>query len=144
MKYLFTWAKQHSIRTFLLLTPLQIIFACFYLNTGAWLYLNSSKSLSILKEYSVTTAVFDSKPKRHFKKKKSKRKRQSWRKKIKKRLHTLKRDTFSTRDIILFFAAILLIISIIVTFIWALFNGCLLYTSPSPRDATLSRMPSSA
>ena len=23
-------------------------------------------------------------------------------------------------------------------------NGCLLYTSPSPRDATLSRMPSSA
>ena len=26
----------------------------------------------------------------------------------------------------------------------ALFNRCLLYTSPSPRDATLSRMPSSA
>ena len=25
-----------------------------------------------------------------------------------------------------------------------LFSGCLLYTSPSPRDATLSRMPSSA
>ena len=24
------------------------------------------------------------------------------------------------------------------------YNGCLLYTSPSPRDATLSRMPSSA
>ena len=24
------------------------------------------------------------------------------------------------------------------------FYGCLLYTSPSPRDATLSRMPSSA
>ena len=24
------------------------------------------------------------------------------------------------------------------------FDGCLLYTSPSPRDATLSRMPSSA
>ena len=24
------------------------------------------------------------------------------------------------------------------------FSGCLLYTSPSPRDATLSRMPSSA
>ena len=24
------------------------------------------------------------------------------------------------------------------------FNNCLLYTSPSPRDATLSRMPSSA
>ena len=23
-------------------------------------------------------------------------------------------------------------------------DGCLLYTSPSPRDATLSRMPSSA
>ena len=28
------------------------------------------------------------------------------------------------------------------TFCWA--NNCLLYTSPSPRDATLSRMPSSA
>ena len=27
---------------------------------------------------------------------------------------------------------------------WSLGNGCLLYTSPSPRDATLSRMPSSA
>ena len=26
----------------------------------------------------------------------------------------------------------------------AVFMGCLLYTSPSPRDATLSRMPSSA
>ena len=25
-----------------------------------------------------------------------------------------------------------------------IFNPCLLYTSPSPRDATLSRMPSSA
>ena len=25
-----------------------------------------------------------------------------------------------------------------------IFNNCLLYTSPSPRDATLSRMPSSA
>ena len=27
---------------------------------------------------------------------------------------------------------------------WWTFGGCLLYTSPSPRDATLSRMPSSA
>ena len=27
---------------------------------------------------------------------------------------------------------------------WMVFNTCLLYTSPSPRDATLSRMPSSA
>ena len=27
---------------------------------------------------------------------------------------------------------------------WKLFDACLLYTSPSPRDATLSRMPSSA
>ena len=26
----------------------------------------------------------------------------------------------------------------------AMAQGCLLYTSPSPRDATLSRMPSSA
>ena len=28
--------------------------------------------------------------------------------------------------------------------IWAVTKTCLLYTSPSPRDATLSRMPSSA
>ena len=27
---------------------------------------------------------------------------------------------------------------------WKQIKGCLLYTSPSPRDATLSRMPSSA
>ena len=27
---------------------------------------------------------------------------------------------------------------------WTKFSNCLLYTSPSPRDATLSRMPSSA
>ena len=27
---------------------------------------------------------------------------------------------------------------------WEAINTCLLYTSPSPRDATLSRMPSSA
>ena len=27
---------------------------------------------------------------------------------------------------------------------WARFNDCLLYTSPSPRDGLLSRMPSSA
>ena len=26
----------------------------------------------------------------------------------------------------------------------AIYNGCLLYTSPSPRDGLLSRMPSSA
>ena len=31
-----------------------------------------------------------------------------------------------------------------VAHIKASFNNCLLYTSPSPRDATLSRMPSSA
>ena len=30
------------------------------------------------------------------------------------------------------------------TFPGGLYNHCLLYTSPSPRDATLSRMPSSA
>ena len=29
-------------------------------------------------------------------------------------------------------------------FAWYCYSGCLLYTSPSPRDATLSRMPSSA
>ena len=28
--------------------------------------------------------------------------------------------------------------------VWGLFWGCLLYTSPSPRDRTRSRMPSSA
>ena len=27
---------------------------------------------------------------------------------------------------------------------WIMINGCLLYTSPSPRDCLLSRMPSSA
>ena len=35
-----------------------------------------------------------------------------------------------------------------ITYIWTqegwLYLACLLYTSPSPRDATLSRMPSSA
>ena len=31
-----------------------------------------------------------------------------------------------------------------VTFVETKVNDCLLYTSPSPRDATLSRMPSSA
>ena len=30
------------------------------------------------------------------------------------------------------------------TFNWDIYHSCLLYTSPSPRDATLSRMPSSA
>ena len=29
-------------------------------------------------------------------------------------------------------------------YFWCSVNSCLLYTSPSPRDATLSRMPSSA
>jgi len=29
-------------------------------------------------------------------------------------------------------------------FVFVLYSDCLLYTSPSPRDATLSRMPSSA
>ena len=31
-----------------------------------------------------------------------------------------------------------------VTVISSEFNGCLLYTSPSPRDSVVSRMPSSA
>ena len=30
------------------------------------------------------------------------------------------------------------------TKLWNLLNSCLLYTSPSPRDKTVSRMPSSA
>ena len=33
---------------------------------------------------------------------------------------------------------------LIMRFPQAVLDGCLLYTSPSPRDATLSRMPSSA
>ena len=32
----------------------------------------------------------------------------------------------------------------ILAFMWSGVFACLLYTSPSPRDATLSRMPSSA
>ena len=37
------------------------------------------------------------------------------------------------------------IISVLAIFmIWGAFTGCLLYTSPSPRDGLLSRMPSSA
>ena len=35
-------------------------------------------------------------------------------------------------------------VAVAVGFKMGLFNICLLYTSPSPRDATLSRMPSSA
>ena len=31
-----------------------------------------------------------------------------------------------------------------ITYAHFIYNPCLLYTSPSPRDATLSRMPSSA
>ena len=33
---------------------------------------------------------------------------------------------------------------VLAALVWAGINTCLLYTSPSPRDATLSRMPSSA
>ena len=32
----------------------------------------------------------------------------------------------------------------LVDYLYTKYNNCLLYTSPSPRDATLSRMPSSA
>ena len=35
-------------------------------------------------------------------------------------------------------------LKISITFTCTLYADCLLYTSPSPRDATLSRMPSSA
>ena len=55
---------------------------------------------------------------------------------------------FSPHDDSAFFAAtLLLLISLILFFIKEVFRQgvfCLLYTSPSPRDATLSRMPSSA
>ena len=34
--------------------------------------------------------------------------------------------------------------STLMNIIYGLYQPCLLYTSPSPRDATLSRMPSSA
>ena len=37
-----------------------------------------------------------------------------------------------------------ILITQICKFIWRLFKLCLLYTSPSPRDGLLSRMPSSA
>ena len=49
-----------------------------------------------------------------------------------------------TLAIIAVSAALAIIVSAVA--VGALFNasGCLLYTSPSPRDATLSRMPSSA
>ena len=36
------------------------------------------------------------------------------------------------------------ILLLVPTLIFGLYYTCLLYTSPSPRDATLSRMPSSA
>ena len=39
---------------------------------------------------------------------------------------------------------IVVITPLIAGFLCGLFNGCLLYTSPSPRDRTRSRMPSSA
>ena len=35
-------------------------------------------------------------------------------------------------------------VALVLTIVGTLFQVCLLYTSPSPRDATLSRMPSSA
>ena len=36
------------------------------------------------------------------------------------------------------------IVGLVDTFVIGRYSTCLLYTSPSPRDATLSRMPSSA
>ena len=44
----------------------------------------------------------------------------------------------------IFGGLILAIIAAIVPTLYIKFKVCLLYTSPSPRDATLSRMPSSA
>ena len=41
-------------------------------------------------------------------------------------------------------SALWMLITTVVLFIFVLGGICLLYTSPSPRDATLSRMPSSA
>ena len=48
-------------------------------------------------------------------------------------------------------SSLVVLLSVLIISLWAVyqtadvtFGGCLLYTSPSPRDATLSRMPSSA
>ena len=52
-------------------------------------------------------------------------------------------------DILLFGIIAFVVTGLVIINIWnavdsALVVSCLLYTSPSPRDATLSRMPSSA
>ena len=51
---------------------------------------------------------------------------------------------YYTEDIVGALAAPLLIILAVGKFVIVVGWFCLLYTSPSPRDATLSRMPSSA
>ena len=43
-----------------------------------------------------------------------------------------------------YWGILIIAVTIIAIFYSLLLKGCLLYTSPSPRDATLSRMPSSA
>ena len=47
--------------------------------------------------------------------------------------------TFFLRFFVVF--AIAFVVNLVVVYLW---EGCLLYTSPSPRDAHESRMPSSA
>ena len=65
----------------------------------------------------------------------------------------IKRIATVTEKIVPLMAAIYIIACLIIVFsnfsyiddaFGLIFSGCLLYTSPSPRDATLSRMPSSA
>ena len=48
------------------------------------------------------------------------------------------------RGIVIWSALAILILVALLVLVSGLYVHCLLYTSPSPRDATLSRMPSSA
>ena len=59
-----------------------------------------------------------------------------------------KANIWDVSKVNVYFVAVLLVVLLLCTYVPAvpmtLVNYCLLYTSPSPRDATLSRMPSSA
>ena len=57
----------------------------------------------------------------------------------------MQRDALRNRDVVVYVVSHLLaVIAEWAVFIGALVYTCLLYTSPSPRDGLLSRMPSSA
>ena len=56
-------------------------------------------------------------------------------------------DAYGRRPVLLvalFIMALDYLVMGVAQSLWLLFIGCLLYTSPSPRDGLLSRMPSSA